>query len=65
MSEPLPRCPTGRKGRHELCVVVPDNDQNSVLLFCSHCGITARETMELPRPLDDLPADVLREIAQR
>jgi hypothetical protein len=65
MTEAMAPCPTGKKGRHDLSVIVPESDQNPVLLFCIHCGMTARHSVEVPAPLDDLPADAIRSMTKR
>ena len=64
MSEPLPSCPYDKRGRHELNVIIPESDTNPILLFCSHCGMTERQPIQLPAPLDDLPADAIYRIAK-
>lgn len=65
MIEPLPPCPYGKKQQHSLCAVLPDSSALPVLLFCSVCGMTKREVMDVPPPMDDLPSDALSRIAKR
>jgi len=61
MSEPLPPCPYTRRGRHNLCAVIPEENEHPVLLFCDRCGMTTRQSVALPAPLDDLSTeDIVR-----
>lgn len=52
-------CPTGKRGRHELCAVIPENADQDLTLFCSLCGAIRRRpvTGSLSPALDDLTAD--------
>ena len=63
-SEPLIKCPSGKKGRHNICAILPGEDGKPVLLFCSLCGVTIHQAMDLPVPLDDLPADAIARMAK-
>jgi hypothetical protein len=65
MSEPLPPCPTGKKGRHDLSVIVPESDSNPLLLFCVHCGMTSRHNVEVPAPMDDLSTEDLMRLTKK
>lgn len=65
MSDALPRCPYDKRGKHDLCVLVPESDARPIFLFCSRCGMTARHTVDLPEPIDDLPADAIARLARK
>jgi hypothetical protein len=61
----MPRCPYGKKGRHEINVLVPDDTEHPFVLFCSICGMTKRESVVLVTPMDDLPSDAIAQMVNR
>jgi hypothetical protein len=65
VSEPLPACPYTKRGNHEINVIMPEHDTKPVLLFCAACGITCRQVMDVPPPLDDFPADAIAKMTAR
>ena len=65
MMEALPPCPYSKRGRHEINVVMPEHDTLPVLLFCAICGMTSRQVMDVPAPLDDLPSDAIAKMTAR
>lgn len=58
---PMAPCPNGKKGQHNLCAVIPDNDDNDLTLFCDRCGMVRRMPVNgaLSVPLDDLDAKTI------
>lgn len=64
MNTPMPPCPYDKKGRHDLGALVPESDDNPLVLFCSHCGMTSRHSVQVPAPLDDLPGDAIAQLAR-
>lgn len=65
----MKRCPFAApktRGAHELCIIIPsEHGEQVVLAICPRCGESARYPMELPLPMDDLPADAIARMAQR
>lgn len=55
-------CPTHTKGRHDLVLVVPEDDDHDLLIVCERCGAVKRESISVPRPLDDLSPEVIRSL---
>lgn len=60
MTEPLPRCKVGRKGRHELNCILPDTVENPAVLYCVNCGSTKSVLLKKLPPADDVIAYVER-----
>jgi hypothetical protein len=60
----MPPCPYTKRGQHAINVIMPEHDDRPVLLFCSVCGMTKRQTMDVPLPMDDLPADAIARLAR-
>lgn len=58
-------CPYAKSGKHALNAILPGEDGRPFVLFCAHCGATKTVSMELPTPLDDLPADAIAKLAER
>ena len=48
--EELPRCPTGRKGRHSAFFSVPDELTRWYVWTCGNCGITRMIPAEFQMP---------------
>lgn len=61
---PMPRCKVGRKGRHDLSFIIPENDDRDLTLVCDACGALRRVPVTgelLASRLDDLtPAEIER-----
>ncbi len=55
----MKRCKVDAKGRHELNVVIPDEYDRDMTLFCANCGALRRVPVSgqlLASRLDDLTA---------
>jgi hypothetical protein len=63
--EAMERCPYSKRGNHQINVIIPEHDTRPVLLFCSSCGMTSRQVMDVPAPLDDLPSDAIAKMTAR
>lgn len=64
MDDPMPRCPYSKRG-HRISVIVPESSEHPAVLFCDRCFATRHVTFDLPKPMDDLPADAIARITQR
>ena len=66
---PMDACPTGRKGRHDLTAIIPDDADQDMTLFCGACGSIRRLPVTgavLADRLDDMSAsEIERRIAGR
>jgi hypothetical protein len=63
--DPCPYAAPKARGAHDLCLVIPDNDGTPILAICSRCGDAVRHAVDLPAPLDNLPADAIAKLAKR
>ena len=56
---PMEPCPVGKRGAHELSVIIPENDDQDLTLFCCHCGALRRRpvTGSLSPVLDNLTSE--------
>ena len=63
---PMERCPYSKSGAHDLCTVVPDDDDRDMTLSCNKCGAIRRLPVSgaLPSaPLDDSVAAFIERAA--
>lgn len=62
----MDKCPIGKRGRHELNAVLPDDADKDMTLFCAHCGALRRVPVTgalFASRLDDLtPAEIERAV---
>ncbi len=66
--EPFAPCPYARKadkGRHNICVIVPDTSETPAVLFCDACGMTRHISLQLPQPVDDWSAADIADLARK
>lgn len=56
---PMAKCPVGRKGRHSIAAILPEDETGDVTWFCERCGALRRTPVAGPllaERLDDLTA---------
>lgn len=51
-------------GDHKIHPILPESDENPVLLFCQKCGRTGQATVLALAPMDDLPSDAIEQMAK-
>ena len=67
MTPAMDPCPYARKrdrGRHNLCVLIPDKPKHPATLFCDRCGMTKAVRLTHTGSLDDLTAEDIRSLTR-
>jgi hypothetical protein len=55
--DPCPYAAKRDKGRHNLCVLVPNKPRHPATLFCDRCGMTKQVRLTHYRPVEDIVAE--------